>query len=698
MIHVDRSAVREPKGLKRLRDAGLKHAKRFFIDTPVQERRQTRYFNPYWQKAYRVPIPALVELFHGKCAYCESKVNADAPGVLDHFRPKWATRGLREEYAPDHYWWLAFAWSNLYLTCPNCNKQRGPRFPVKGARINGPDDDPATEDALLLDPCGPIDPDEHLRFDESGRVSPLSTQGDVSINLFGLNRTALLTGRKRVVKELKSVWQEAMLARPNVPQTIINRLNEFTTHDAEFSACATQILRRWLSRVDRRRLKGLALEPVSKHEHKRVVQSHTAEIAPRFIDEIRVTNFRGISSLTLRAPSSDQSSMDWFMLIGENAAGKSSILQAIALNLMSQADRSRLGFSPQPFIKRGTSTARVEIRFRNDDRPRVLTITQRSRFKATSPAAGAPLMAYGATRLPPLARMPARRTSLENLFNPFAPLLDPVAWLLKLGKSRKRADRADFDYAARALAALLPGRPKKWRFRASGNDVIVDPEGPLRQLSDGYQSVIALAADIMATVHHSFRGGMEAAEGIVLLDELGAHLHPRWKMRLTKVLRRAFPRLQFIVTTHDPLCLRGLRNGEVATIEKTARGRVFARTDLPAIEGMRVDQILQSEYFGLRSAMDPDIEARFDRMYRLKAKPPKTLTPKQRKDLAKLEQELVRYTVPGSTRAERLMLTEINTYLAREREEPVKKKRDDAWAAAQTQIAKRIEKELGIAL
>jgi len=179
---------------------------------------------------------------------------------------------------------------------------------------------------------------------------------------------------------------------------------------------------------------------------------------------------------------------------------------------------------------------------------------------------------------------------------------------------------------------------------------------------------------------------------------LGAHLHPEWKMRLTKVLRQAFPRFQFIVTTHDPLCLRGLRNGEVVVVAKTPRGRVFTRTELPPIEGMRVDQILQSEYFGLRSAMDPDIESQFDRMYRLKAKPPSSLTAKQRNELMRLEGKLVSVEVLGSTRAERLMLSEINRFLAVEREQPDKTSRDRAWAVAQQQIAGRLEKDLGIKL
>jgi hypothetical protein len=68
MIHVDRATVPEPKALKRLRDAGLKHARDFFVGTKAVKRRQLRYYNPHWAKAYPVPIPALARLFRGKCA------------------------------------------------------------------------------------------------------------------------------------------------------------------------------------------------------------------------------------------------------------------------------------------------------------------------------------------------------------------------------------------------------------------------------------------------------------------------------------------------------------------------------------------------------------------------------------------------------------------------------------------------------
>ena len=121
------------------------------------------------------------------------------------------------------------------------------------------------------------------------------------------------------------------------------------------------------------------------------------------------------------------------------------------------------------------------------------------------------------------------------------------------------------------------------RCRALGSTV------PLDRLSDGSQSVVALACDVLAVLLNRWTDAA-AAEGIVVLDELGAHLHPRWRMRIVVGLRKLFPRVQFLVTTHDPLCLRGLEAGEVALIERLddEDRTVVVRQDLPSVAGLRV--------------------------------------------------------------------------------------------------------------
>ena len=68
------------------------------------------------------------------------------------------------------------------------------------------------------------------------------------------------------------------------------------------------------------------------------------------------------------------------------------------------------------------------------------------------------------------------------------------------------------------------------------------------------------------------------------------------------------PRVQFIGTTHDPLCLRGLEDGEVIVLQRDEVGQIISIPNLPSIKGMRADQLLTSDFFGLSSTVDPETE------------------------------------------------------------------------------------------
>ena len=87
------------------------------------------------------------------------------------------------------------------------------------------------------------------------------------------------------------------------------------------------------------------------------------------------------------------------------------------------------------------------------------------------------------------------------------------------------------------------------------------------ELSDGYHVFIALVADIArrAVMLNEFDGAEapERVEGVVLIDELDIHLHPRWQRVALPHLRKAFPRLQFVVSTHSPQVLSSAENRQV---------------------------------------------------------------------------------------------------------------------------------------
>lgn len=85
-------------------------------------------------------------------------------------------------------------------------------------------------------------------------------------------------------------------------------------------------------------------------------------------------------------------------------------------------------------------------------------------------------------------------------------------------------------------------------------------------LSDGYRNMIAMVADI---AHRAARlnpqlglGAVRETPGIVLIDEIDLHLHPRWQRTVVEDLKRSFPKVQFVVTTHSPFILQSLEPGE----------------------------------------------------------------------------------------------------------------------------------------
>ncbi len=79
----------------------------------------------------------------------------------------------------------------------------------------------------------------------------------------------------------------------------------------------------------------------------------------------------------------------------------------------------------------------------------------------------------------------------------------------------------------------------------------------LEQLSDGYRNLLALVLDFarrLAQAHPHWKNPLETP-GILMIDEIDLHLHPKWQQRVIPNLRRVFPNTQLIVTTHSPQIL-----------------------------------------------------------------------------------------------------------------------------------------------
>lgn len=192
---------------------------------------------------------------------------------------------------------------------------------------------------------------------------------------------------------------------------------------------------------------------------------------------------------------------------------------------------------------------------------------------------------------------------VKSLFDPVSIIPYPNDWLASLTGER-------FETVATALRIVLALNDEDQLVSDPEEGMCVLANGrrtPIEWLSEGYRSVFAMIIDIIREMLDYYER-IEQARGVVLIDEIETHLHPRWKMQIMTSLRRALPGVQFIVTTHDPLCLRGMDDTEVIVLQRVEGGKIRRLTDLPSIKGMSAEQLLTSDYFGLASTTDPTVD------------------------------------------------------------------------------------------
>ena len=127
---------------------------------------------------------------------------------------------------------------------------------------------------------------------------------------------------------------------------------------------------------------------------------------------------------------------------------------------------------------------------------------------------------------------------------------------------------------------------------------IATPSGiiPLDVLSQGTQSVIHCVAHL--TIGHAeyydFPVELDEKPGVLVVDEIDAHLHPSWQRRIIPTLIRHFPKLQIFCSTHSPLMLAGLEAGQVQLLRRGEDGRVSVSRNESDIAGWSADEILRN--------------------------------------------------------------------------------------------------------
>ncbi|MBA3549303.1 MAG: AAA family ATPase [Nannocystis sp.] len=327
------------------------------------------------------------------------------------------------------------------------------------------------------------------------------------------------------------------------------------------------------------------------------------------LKRLSVTNFRGIAHLELTFPETAQTTV----LVGINGAGKSSVLDAIALALIHRgADRSGLHLRPED-IRAGQSDFRVDVfadyfsdgshQSINWDLRASLSDPQRHVFKSkarSTPRTSRPdlmpaVAYYSVDRMvrgdrpedPPDGIIDAGDLGIRSGSSDYATFFE---WFEaredlenELIRDQPSHREPELEVVRRAIEVLLPGfrnlrvrrtraqpgeRPERSRLVVTKGDQTLE----LGQLSHGERGLLAMTGDIarrLALVGpESLEPGMRP--GIVLIDEIDLHLHPQWQREVVPRLEGAFPGVQFIVTTHSPQVVSQLHPDSVRILEDFA--------------------------------------------------------------------------------------------------------------------------------
>jgi predicted ATP-binding protein involved in virulence len=146
-----------------------------------------------------------------------------------------------------------------------------------------------------------------------------------------------------------------------------------------------------------------------------------------------------------------------------------------------------------------------------------------------------------------------------------------------------------------AISSLIPNftklrvrrSPLRMTLQKDGEELIVN------QLSDGENCLLAMVGDLarrLAIANPGLKNPLYGF-GVVLIDEIELHLHPKWQREIIPALTRTFPNCQFIVTTHSPQVIGEIKPQGIYILDKTDTGIIAKRPE--SSYGRDSNQILE---------------------------------------------------------------------------------------------------------
>jgi predicted ATP-binding protein involved in virulence len=378
------------------------------------------------------------------------------------------------------------------------------------------------------------------------------------------------------------------------------------------------------------------------------------------IKKVSIENFRGFENIELEFQS------DITVLIGENGAGKTALLDCLALLLTIlkeciqyqtfKAENFKEFFVPSDIRQKSAKTinrislflgneelyweAGLKRNFNNyalllDEILPIESVIQQLFYerKTTENRINLPLIVYYPASNAPVNSIDFKNASdnfTTNIFSAYEGALDKKSfdfvnffnWYKWQENIEKQiGENKTLDTVRDAIYNILSDEHNQfdklsinWLNNPNGEMMICKGETPLNinQLSSGEKTLLTLVADLARrlAIANPHRENPLIGNGVILIDEVDLHLHPRWQRALVPQLQKTFPNCQFIVTTHSPLVLSNISHKKVIILEDFQPVKITPHTF-----GRDNNSILY-ELMGVKQRPD-EMQQQFDKVYEL---------------------------------------------------------------------------------
>ncbi len=368
-----------------------------------------------------------------------------------------------------------------------------------------------------------------------------------------------------------------------------------------------------------------------------------------YIDHIEIENFRTFRKSKISFCHADQDFValgmpvpqlpNMNLLLANNGYGKTSLLKAIALAALGPAV-GKSGIYPYHLIRRESGSKELQravlkagFRAHEQDAAPVSQIDSRVEvipegdleilewthgdpkpwhlvFSSGSDAFF--MVGYGATRrvskstrMEQSGKSSPRAARIMGLFEDDYSLRPLNTWLPRYEESNQLRGR--YVQVVHLLNRLVG--TDNWAFTGKQDkegEYLYGKKGvevPFPALSDGYRAFFGWLGDLLFHVCETCPSGKKLKDnkGIVMVDEIDLHLHPKWQMTVLQLLAKELPNIQFIVTSHSPLVVGSLEWMNIIVMKPGTKQSSTTERIEWAVHGLDADQVLLTDFFGMDS-------------------------------------------------------------------------------------------------